>query len=123
MHAKTGKIVGITIAVLIVAAIAGWWVFVGSTNKEYYTQIDNEKTEELESKGGVIDPTGGMSLLYTLPCYDAQGNERSISFGTERQLKEDAYLELTVEPIRGVIGWKEVHFDELPSEVQNRVGE
>lgn len=106
MHAKTGKIVGITIAVLIVAAITGWWVFVGSTNKEYYTQIDNAKTEELESKGGVIDPTGGMSLLYTLPCYDAQGNERSISFGTERQLKEDAYLELTVEPIRGVIGWK-----------------
>ncbi len=63
-----------------------------------------------------------MSLLYTLPCHNVQGDARDISFGTERQLKEDAYLELTVEPIRGVVGWKEVSFDGLPSEVQKRMG-
>ncbi len=87
-------------------------------NAAYYTQVDNARTEELESRGGVIDPTGGMSLLYRLPAYDEQGNGREVSFGTERQLREGAYLKLEVEPIRGVVGWKEVSFDELPQEAQ-----
>ena len=87
-------------------------------NAAYYTQVDNARTEELESRGGVIDPTGGMSLLYRLPAYDEQGNGREVSFGTERQLREGAYLKLEVEPIRGVVGWEEVSFDELPQEAQ-----
>ena len=59
-----------------------------------------------------------MSLLYRLPAYDEQGNGREVSFGTERQLREGAYLKLEIEPIRGVVGWEEVSFDELPQEAQ-----
>ena len=119
MRTRVAMVVGFSIAAVAVAvAIAGWWVLSGNINAAYYTQVDNARTEELESRGGVIDPTGGMSLLYRLPAYDEQGNGREVSFGTERQLREGAYLKVEVEPIRGVVGWEEVSFDELPQEAQ-----
>lgn len=118
MRMKTATVIGIILVVLIAVGVAGWWILSGSMNGTYYTQIDNGRTEELEPTGGVIDPTGGMSLRYTLPAYDEQGNEREISFGTERQLREAAYLKLEVEPIRGVVGWEEVQFDEIPQKAQ-----
>ncbi len=105
--------------VIASASLAGW-LFTLLSEGHFYTQIDNAKTEELESRGGVIDFTGGMKLSYTLPSYDEQGNERDISFGTERQLREDAFLELDVVPIRGVMGWREVSFEDLPAAVQER---
>lgn len=105
--------------VIASASLAGW-LFALLPEGHFYTQIDNAKTEELESRGGVIDFTGGMKLSYTLPSYDEQGNERDISFGTERQLREDAFLELDVVPIRGVMGWREVSFEDLPAAVQER---
>lgn len=123
MQAKTAAIVGIVVAALVAVGIAGWWLLSGITDGTYYTQIDNSRIEDLESKGGVVDPTGGMSFSYTLPAYDEQGNEREISFGTERQLKNGAYLKLEVVPIRGVVSWEEVQFDELPQKVQSRMEE
>lgn len=121
MSKREIPIVVVAASAVVAIAAVGWWVIAGNANGDYYTQVDNARTEELESKGGVIDPTGGMDLLYTLPAYDAQGGEKEISFGTERQLKEDAYLKLEVEPIRGVVGWNEVQFDELPEKVQERI--
>lgn len=121
MQARKAAMVGVVLAVLIAAGAVAWWILFGSVNGTYYTQIDNGRTEELQPTGGVIDPTGGMSLRYTLPAYDEQGDEREISFGTERQLRESAYLKLEVVPIRGVVGWEEVQFDELPQKVQEQM--
>lgn len=121
MQTKTAAIVGVILVVLVAAGVAGWWMLSGSMNGTYYTQIDNARTEKLESKGGIIDPTGGMSLRYTLPAYDEQGSEREISFGTERELRDDAFLKLDVVPIRGVVGWEEVQFEELPQKVQSQM--
>ena len=49
----------------IVLAVVCVWVFflseAGSTY--YYTQIDNSKIEQVESRGGVIDFSGGYGLL------------------------------------------------------------
>lgn len=108
------------IAVLFVIVVGfGWLILSGAADELYYTQVDNTRTTEVESRGGVIDPTGGMSLSYALPAYDKKGNEKEISFGTERQLRDGAYLCLKVTPIRGVTEWKEVRFDELPVKVQD----
>ena len=41
-----------------------------------------------------------------------------ITFGASKELKEGAFIRLTVMPIRGVIEWKEVQYDELPAAVQ-----
>lgn len=114
------SIIGAAVAIIVVAALvgAGWWILSGNAGAEYYTRIDNSKVEEVESNGGVIDFTGGMGYSYTLPCYDTNGGEHQLSFGTERELREGAYLKLEVEPIRGVIGWSEIQFDDLPPQVQ-----
>ena len=46
------------------------------------------------------------------------GKEKEIKFKTSRELREDAYLELEVMQIRGVVNWREVQQDELPEDVK-----
>lgn len=86
----------------------------------YYVQIDNTKLREVNSRGGVIDIHGGLPYAYTLPAYDEHGGEREITFGTSRELRDTAFLCLTVLPLRGVVSWREVTYAELPSSVQQR---
>ena len=113
------KVVSISLAIVIVAAIACFGISFYSDGDTYYTQIDNSKVEEIESNGGVIDFSGGMKYSYELTAYNEKGEEKSVEFGTEKKLKEDAFLCLTVKPIQGVVDWKEVQYDELPTEVQS----
>lgn len=94
------------------------WFLSGAGSTYYYTQIDNSKIEQVESKGGVINLNGSMDYSYTLLSYDENGKGKDITFGTSRELKEGAFIRLTVMPIRGVIEWEEVSYDELPADVQ-----
>ena len=111
------------VAVAVLVAVVGfrWGLIPGMATGTYYTQVDNTQVREQESDGGVIDFTSGMPLLYTLPSYDENGNVQDLSFGTERQLREGAYLRLSVLPVRGVTEWREVQYEELPSVVQTRI--
>ncbi len=95
------------------------WFFSGAESTYYYAQIDNSKIERVDSRGGVIDLHGGMDYSYTLYAYDENGNGKDITFGTSRELKEGAFIRLTVMPVRGVIEWSEVQYDELPAAVQS----
>ena len=110
---------------IVVALVAVLTVILGTIGKEafsegssYYTQIDNSKIETADSRGGVIDMSGGMQYSYTLPAYDESGVEKEITFGTSRELREGAYICLTVVPVRGVTDWKEVQLEELPAAVR-----
>lgn len=129
MDDRTSKrsIIAVCVIVAIVTVIGafGWFIMSDSAKSFYYVQVDNAKITDLESEGraGIFDPNGGMSYSYTLPAYSKDGKTTEISFGTERQLREDAYLSLEVLPIRGVVAWKEVRFDELPVKVQDRLRE
>lgn len=118
MSKKPAIIAIIVIVVALGAAAIKWGLIDVMANGEFYTQIDNTKVHELHSKGGVVDPTGGMKWEYTLASYNEAGDEKEISFGTERQLREGAYLKLTVVPIQGVIGWEEVQFEQMPHKAQ-----
>ena len=60
---------------IVVALVAVLTVILGTIGKEafsegssYYTQIDNSKIETADSRGGVIDMSGGMQYSYTLPA-------------------------------------------------------
>ena len=108
---------GIGVVFLIVICF-GVFLLSGAGSTYYYSQIDNSKIEQTESAGGVINFEGSMDFSYTLRCYDEDGNEKDITFGTSRELKEDAFIRLTVMPIRGVLEWVEVQYDELPTAVQ-----
>ena len=110
---------GIGVVFLIVICF-GVFLLSGAGSTYYYSQIDNSKIEQTESAEGVINFEGSMDFSYTLRCYDEDGNEKDITFGTSRELKEDAFIRLTVMPIRGVLEWSEIRYDELPIAVQEQ---
>ena len=94
------------------------WFLSGSGSAEYYAQIDNTRVEQVDSNGGVMSFKGSLPYSYTLLSYDENGSEKEITFGTSRELREGAFIRLTVMPVRGVLDWSEVQYDELPAEVQ-----
>ena len=113
-------IVGIAAVVILIVGFIGFcvWFLSGSSSTYYYAQIDNSKVEQTGSKGGVISFRGNMDYSYTLFAYSENGKGKDITFGTSRELKEGAFIRLTVMPVRGVIEWKEVQYDELPAAAQ-----
>ena len=78
----------------------------------YYTQIDNIKVEKLNT-------SDNMKYEYTLECYNQDGKSKIFKFKTSRELREDAYLSLTIK-ITGVNKWEEVMYDELPDKVKEK---
>ena len=120
MEMKKKMMVGIAAAVIIIAGFLcfGIWFLSGAGSTYYYAQIDNSKMEQVESKGGVISFSGSMDYSYTLFCYNEDGKGKDITFGTSRELKEGAFIRQTVMPIRGVLEWSEVQYEELPEAVQ-----
>ncbi|MCM1415743.1 MAG: YxeA family protein [bacterium] len=117
---KKKTVVGIAVPVIIAAGFICFcaWFLSESGSTYYYTQIDNSKVEEVNSRGGVLDLYGGMSFSYKLLSYHEKGKEKEITFGTSRKLREAAFLRLTVMPVRGVIEWSEMQYEELPEAVQ-----
>lgn len=110
MNKKT-VLIGIGVVVVIILGISiAFFSGVGSSN--YYTQIDNEKVSE-------IDPHGAMNYSYTLIAYDESGKEKELTFETSKVLTDGAYLCLNVAPIRGVVTWSEVQYEELPETAKN----
>ena len=81
--------------------------------------------EQEESNGNRINRHrrigGGSSLcepyLYKLGAVNATGDKAEIEFGTSRELRQDAFIKLDLQPIRGVVGWSEVTEDALPANV------
>ena len=119
MKKKLKIIIGVVAVFLI--GLVGFcaWFLSGSGSAEYYAQIDNTKVEQVDSNGGVINFKGNLPYSYTLLSYDEKGSEKEITFGTSRELREGAFIRLTVMPVRGVLDWSEVQYDELPAAVQN----
>ena len=102
----------IIIAVIIVIALlVGAYYFLVLHKDLYYTQIDNTKIEE-------ISGTDDMKYQYTLTAYNKNGKEKEVQFKTSRELREDAYLELDIMQMRGVVNWREVQVEELPDDVK-----
>lgn len=114
---------GIAALAVIIVAFCGAGFFSGFGRTYYYTQIDNSKLRQV-SPTGVVDLSGngGMDHSYTLTAYDENGREKDLTFGVSRELRESAFLRLTVSPVRGVLDWGEVQYAELPPAVQGHYG-
>lgn len=63
------------------------------------------------------------ACISALVAYDESGNAKDVTFETSKVLTDGAYLCLKVAPIRGVVTWAEMQFDELPSSVQEKYKE
>ena len=102
--------IGIVAVILIVVCMGA--AFLATQGKtDYYTQIDNRWVTE-------IAPHGAMNYKYTLVAYDENGEKKDITFETSKVLTEGAYLCLKVAPLRGVVTWAAVQYEELPEAVQ-----
>lgn len=107
-------IAGISAVIFALFKIAAW-----SEGSSYYTKITNHSVELNENgRDGVVDFKGGLPYIYSLPAFNERGEKRVISFGAARELRDGAYIRLTVMPIRGVTRWEEVYFDDLPESVK-----
>ncbi len=104
----------------LIAAACLFPVFCETDGSCYYTQVDAGKCTPGQPRQGVIDADGGMAFSYTLRCYDEAGHEKELSFGASKELRDGAFLRLTVAPLRGVINWEELKYDELPAAVQEK---
>lgn len=105
-------ILGIIAVVLLISCMAVAF-FITQGNNDYYTQIDNRWVTE-------IAPHGAMNYKYTLVAYDEDGKEQDVTFETSRALTDKAFLCLKISPLRGVVTWAEVQYDELPTAVKQQ---
>lgn len=100
---------GFAAIVAIIVCVLGYFTFfVNST--PYYTRIDNSEVKQLAAN----------EFEYNLTAYDQHGKMTKLTFKANKKLREDAYLELDVMFIRGVVNWREVQYNELPQDVQSR---
>ena len=102
------------LALTLAAGIAAMGIIYQTTSENYescYSRIDNSCVED-------VTPHGGMNYRYTLPAYTESGAGKNLELDTSRELKDGAYILVHVAPLRGVISWEEVTFDQLPSPVQ-----
>ena len=119
---ETLRIIIAALAVLVAVLIGfGTWFLSGTGSTYYYTQIDNSSRKESDSEEGVINLTGdgGLTYSYTLTAYNEKGHEKEVTFGASKELREGAFICLQVMPVRGVLNWSEIQYDELPDAVQN----
>lgn len=62
---------------------------------------------------------GLMNYKYSLVAYNSSGEAKDITFETSKILKDQAFINLKVAPIRGVVTWAEINYEELPEKVKD----
>lgn len=88
-----------------------------SYNKKCFFDKNHKKDQKSRPEKRLV---GGSTYYYTLRSYDENEVGREITFGTSRELKEGAFIRLTVMPVRGVLEWSEIQYDELPIAVEEQ---
>ena len=101
----------VLIAVLAIAVLAILFRSTEANAATVYSRIDNDLVQE-------ITPHGGMNYRYTLQVYSEDGTASTLDLDTSRILKDGAYILIKTAPLRGVLSWEEMQYNELPSLVQ-----
>lgn len=114
------KKVFLGIGALFILFVAGLVVLMtvdfNRLNKEaYYVHITTDgEVEEFKANNGEI----WKSYWYEVPAYDKNGDEQTLKFSAQKNLRHDAYLKLYVKKETEVTSYDEVKFHELPTKVQ-----
>ncbi len=110
----------ISVIAIIIIGIAGYRIFIYESDSVYYTQIDNSKMEKINTENGVINFEGSLPYSYNLTCYSSTGKKKKLRFTADKKLREDAFICLNVNFVRGVVSWSEIQYYELPLPVQEK---
>ena len=106
---KSKIFASVAVIVFVLLCVIGYRaVFVDAAH--YYTKIDNSAVKQLKPN----------EFEYNLAAYDKHGKRTELTFKAGKELREDAYLELDVMFMRGVVNWREIQPDDLPLDVRPR---
>lgn len=88
----------------------------------YYTKITKEPT----NSDNAVDSRGikqGSVYTYDLPGIDDKGNEKELTFDAykDKPLRQDAYLKIKVNDIKGVLSWEEVQQNDIPNKAKEKI--
>lgn len=112
---ESTKLLIVILIVALIILIAGAAVGFGWGGRVWYTQVDNDCVHKVAASDELV-------YEYSLLCYDRDGSSRELSFKTARVLREDAWLMLNAQPIRGVTAWQEVLPEEIPDPAAEKLG-
>lgn len=104
------------VLVLGIAVLAILFRTTEANASSVYSRIDNDLVQE-------ITPHGGMNYRYTLQVYTEDGRASTLELDTSRILKDGAYILIRTAPLRGVLSWEELQYDQLPTPVQAKYTE
>ena len=116
---RTVLMIAGALALTLAAGIAAMGIIYQTTSENYescYSRIDNSCVED-------VTPHGGMNYRYTLQVYSQEGVGKELELDTSRVLKDGAYILIKTAPLRGVIGWEELTYEQLPTAVQKHYPE
>lgn len=100
----------ILIIIVIIAAVIGSTIglyHLENYEEYFYVQIDNTKISPIRS-------SDEMRFEYQLPGYNNNGQSKTITFKTSRELRNQAYLKVLLK-VTGVNRWEEVQPDGIPA--------
>lgn len=110
--------------VTIIAVIVGFFLFIQNVNvnrlgaDNYYVQItENGKKIEYKSTNG----EKFVSYEYTLPAINEDGKEQNLTFTSNHQLREKAYINLFVKREKEVTSYQEVKKEEIPAKAREKL--
>lgn len=104
-----------TIAVIVAIVMTG-------TTFQYVLDTDNAVARYVRVDASAASVQEDGSVDYTLASYDDGGAREEVTFGSDKTLRDGAYLELSVMPLRGVVYWEEVEPAALPDKVREALG-
>jgi len=117
------KKIFISIGALFILFVAGLSVLMtidfNRLNKDtFYVHITTDgKVEEYKANDGQILQT----YWYELPAFKENGEEMTLKFSAQKNLRLDAYLKLYVKKENEVTSYDEIQFEDMPAKVQAQI--
>ncbi|GLY08828.1 YxeA family protein [Pseudobacillus badius] len=111
--------------IILAGFLIGGVVFLQTVNinrlgaDNYFTQIKGEG-KKLEEKADTGEKF--VRYEYELPAFDKNGKEKTVTFTSQKQLREQAYLKLYVKGSKGVTSYEEVKKEEMPEKAKEKLG-
>lgn len=109
-----GSLVAIMTVALVVLATADF-NRLGKENA-YVQIVEDGKDETFTASDGAVYKT----YWYEQPAYTAEGEELTVEFSAQKNLRHDAYLMLYMKDGSEVTSYDEVPFENLPEKVQQK---
>lgn len=114
---------GIIAVAIVLIVLVGFVVFIQNVNvnrlgaQQYYVQI-NQDGKRMEDKSDSGEKY--VSYEYTLKGFDSKGEEKSLTFTANKELRKDAYLRVYVKG-NDVSSYQEVQVSELPEQAKQKL--